>query len=131
LIGGSNDLPRSNGSEPPRDQNLKSHVVRPTGLWIRLTWNLWYPLWYPVQPHVAPNLPPSRKSLLYPIYIVERMLMPMYEFFARPFRPMGRRMMQISYVYFVLLFTMSYPKSDFFNESPSNLKIGGVKGYSL
>jgi hypothetical protein len=36
----------------------------------------------------------------------------MYEFFARPFRPMGRRMMQILSIYFVLLFTMSYPNGE-------------------
>jgi hypothetical protein len=70
LGGGSRGLLGNNGIGPPRGQNLRSYVVQPTRLWIRPTWNLWYPLWYLVQPHVTPNLPPSRKSLPYPIYIM-------------------------------------------------------------
>jgi hypothetical protein len=36
----------------------------------------------------------------------------MYAYFARPFRPMVKRMMLISSIYFVSHFAMSYPSGE-------------------
>jgi hypothetical protein len=51
---------------------------------------------------------PSRKFLPYLIYTTKMDRDATYKFFARPFKPMEKRMMLIASICFVLHFTMLY-----------------------
>jgi len=96
---------RNCGNGPQKDQNPRSYATRLQGPWIGPTWNPWYLPWYHVQPLIEflcqiINLYPTPSTLQ------EGIPMFMYEFFARPFKPMEKRMMMVSSICFFLHFMM-------------------------
>jgi hypothetical protein len=131
-LGGGGSGPLGGGSSGPlRDQNPKPYVAKLARLWIGPTQNLWYLSWYPIQPPITLNPPPSRKSLPYPIYTLGTYPNVHVRVFAKPFKPMEKKMLLISSICLFYTSRCHIWMGKEFLKIPSSLQIWRAKSYIM